>query len=72
MRSKYKTSFDSISVNNRWKMPYYSRTEDWTIIGISEKWFSPTLWRIGFSFFGIDVNVWFKRNYTHKHENKTA
>lgn len=60
---KYRVNFDRLRLTNRWKTPRYSRLSNWTIIGISERWSDPENFCFKFCFFGLDLNVWFRREF---------
>jgi hypothetical protein len=62
-RTRYKHRLDRIVLNNRWRKPFYSRSDNWTIIGISTRWFSTTDYEWIISFFGLDLRIWIKREY---------
>jgi len=62
-KTKYKHSFDTIIINNRWMKPFYSRTDNWVYLGISTRYFSPTEYEYAIHFFGIDIRIWMKREY---------
>lgn len=66
MSKSYKTVIDRVMVENRWKRPNFSRSGDWTIIGIRERYFSPTEYEIIFCFFGYDIRVWLKKEFLNK------
>ncbi len=63
MSKSYKTVIDRIMVNNRWKRPSFSRPDDWTIIGIRQKWYSPIDYEIRFCLFGYDIIVRLKKEF---------
>lgn len=66
MSKSYKTVIDRVAVNNRWKHPMYSRPDNWTIIGIRQRWYSPTEYEIIFCFFGYDIRVWLKKEFLNR------
>lgn len=49
--------FDGITLENRWSKNH--RHPDWTIIGISKKYVAKNVFCFKFSFFGIDLSIWF-------------
>lgn len=53
--------FDQIYFQNRWRYRKYARPSDWTVIGLSVRWFSPDEFSYRLAFFGLDLNIWFKR-----------
>jgi hypothetical protein len=55
--------FDRLGLSNRWQQRKHSRTCNWTIIGISEWWFGPQDFCYKICFFGIDLHIWFKREW---------
>lgn len=61
---KYKIKFDRINFSNRWKQSRIGRGSDWTIIGISEWWCSPTEFCYKICFFGLDLKIWFSRIFS--------
>jgi len=60
-KTKYKHSFDTLVINNRWRKPIWSRSSDWVIVGVRQSYFSPSEYEISICFFGIDFRFWFKR-----------
>ena len=63
MRRKYKSKFERLFINNRWKQKKYMRNSDWVVFGLSQKYFSPTEYSINIHLFGIDFRFWFKKIY---------
>ena len=49
----------------RWNWRWYTKypPDDWTIIGVSQWWFSPLEYRYTLCFFGLDLQFWFKREF---------
>jgi hypothetical protein len=64
-KTRYKHKFSHIWAYNRWRAPHYSRPGDWVIIGISVRWFSWEEYSYRFSFFGLEMSIWFKREVKH-------
>lgn len=67
-KQKYHHSFDRIVFANRWKFSKYrglmiDMASDWTIIGIAERWFSPTEYEYILAFFGFEMRIWIKREW---------
>jgi len=60
-RTKYKSKFDTIVINNRWKRPYYSRGDSWVYFGFSKRYFSTNDYEYVISLFGIDIRIWMTR-----------
>jgi len=60
---KEKISFNEIIVYNRWLYNKYQRNCDWVIFGLSVCWFSPERYCYKISVFGIDLKIWFKREF---------
>lgn len=60
-KTKYNNKFDRLVINNRWKRPFYSRSENWVVFGFGIKWLSHAEYEYYFSFFGIDFRFWFIR-----------
>lgn len=63
MNSKYKTRFLKVKFTNRWRIPDYSREDNWTIIGLSVFHFSNERFHYKICFFGLQVNLHFKREF---------
>ena len=64
MRPKnYKTKFDTIVFNNRWRRKKWNRSGEWCIIGIGKRFFSPEAFEYYLNFFGFDLRFWFKREF---------
>lgn len=61
MKSKEIHKYNRLSLVNRWKQKRYSRNCDWVIIGVSKWWHSVNDYCYKISFFGIDLQIWFKR-----------
>ena len=66
MSKSDKTVIDRVMVENRWKRPSFSRSGDWTIIGIRQRWYSPTEYGIIFCFFGYDIIVRLKKEFLNR------
>jgi len=60
-RTKYNHKFDRFILNNRWKIPYYSRNYNWVIFGLGIRYFSPTDYEYYFNCFGLEFRFCFKR-----------
>jgi hypothetical protein len=58
-QTRYKIKFDSVSFLNRWKQRRLSRNANWTIIGVSVWWSQPTKYCYKFSFFGLEMRIYF-------------
>lgn len=65
---KKKISFERIAFTNRWKYNY--PPDDWTIIGIAQRWFSPESFEYKICLFGFDLHIWFKREFYAEHRYK--
>jgi hypothetical protein len=63
---KPKIKYDKLCIQNRWKQKKYARNSEWTIIGISTRWFSPTNFCYRFSFFGLELSFWFLRKFSNR------
>lgn len=63
MKGYYKHHFDRWYFENRWRQTKYQQPCDWTIVGISIRYASPTEYRYQISFFGLSINLWFKREW---------
>lgn len=61
MKRTYKYSFDTMYFGNRWSDPVYHRNSDWTIIGISTRWFSHYEFSYDLCFLGFECHIWIKR-----------
>jgi len=59
-KTKYNYKFDRFVFNNRWKLPIYSRTGSWVIIGIGVRWASPNDVEYYFNLFGLEFRFWFE------------
>lgn len=57
---KFKYRFDRLVWHNRWASRFPS--QDWTIVGISERWFSHREFEYRVSFFGFEVRIWINRD----------
>lgn len=58
---KHYHKLKQMRINWRWSNKY--PPDDWTIIGVSQWWFSPTEYRYTLCFFGLDLQFWFKREW---------
>lgn len=59
----YKIKFRNISYGNRWLRSKWNRNGDWVIIGI-QKWYAgPEDFCYGFYLLGLELRVWFKREF---------
>lgn len=65
------TKFDYIYFQNRWAQPRYSRTCDWTIVGISKRYCSWDQFQYMICFFGFSMHIWFKIKVTKEVKLKT-
>lgn len=65
MKGKYKHSIEEAVISNKWGD---KRWGDFTLIGISKKWFSPTEYEWVLSFFGLDVRIFMKREFKLKNK----
>ena len=61
MRNKYKHTFDTLLIPNRWKQKKYMRSGSWVIIGFSKDFFSSNEYEYRVHLFGIDFGFWMKR-----------
>jgi hypothetical protein len=64
MKTKYKTRFERIFLNNRWRRYPYGFSGDWTIIGIQQYYSGWDSFFIGICFFGLELRFWFKKEKT--------
>ena len=60
-RTKYKSKFDTIVINNRWKRPVYSRSDNFQYFGFGKRYFSVKEYEYVISLFGIDIRIWMTR-----------
>jgi len=60
---KEKIRFERISLVNRWKQRSYSRNGDWVIVGIHQRYASYDSFCIKLCFFGLDLQIWFKKKF---------
>lgn len=60
---KSKITYDRFYFQNRWKRNKYSRNCDWTIVGLSVWWSCPTSFCYTFSLFGLELKIWFTRDF---------
>lgn len=68
MKNHYKTEFDRLDFNNRWKRGKHSRPGDWVVLGFG-KWYAGwASFKYYFSFFGLEVSAWFIK--VHQPEDK--
>lgn len=58
MKHKNRHIFDRITFRNRWLEKYPN--ENWTIIGISEKWQDSWNYKYKLCFFGFEMHIWIK------------
>jgi hypothetical protein len=61
-KTKYNNKFDRFVINNRWKLPYYSRGGNWVIFGFGVRYSSPFDYEYYFNCLGIDFRFWFTRS----------
>lgn len=59
--NKYRHKFDKLVINNRWRQPFYLRSDTWVVFGLSRRYFSPTEYEWILSLFGIDIRIWMFR-----------
>jgi len=69
-KTKYKHTFDTLVINNRWRTPIWSRSSDWVIFGLRTRYFSPTEYEYSLCLFGIDFRLWFKRELIPNKDSK--
>lgn len=66
-KPKWRHNFDRVSGVCLWTWSkrdgFRVNRNDWTIIGISKRWFGP--WEYGYfiSFFGFEISIWIKREW---------
>lgn len=58
---KEKITYDHLFFRNRWIEKYPNC--DWVIIVLSVKWISPTQFCYKLSLFGLDLSIWFNREF---------
>lgn len=61
--NKTKITYDRTYFSNRWNQRKYARNSDWVIFGFSTRWASPYDFCYRFSFFGLELSVWFNREF---------
>jgi len=55
--------FRRIFLQNRWRQPKYSRNGSWVPFGYQIWWAGPCDFCHKLCLFGIDISVWFKREF---------
>jgi len=62
---KYRHSLEKITFYNRWRYNKYVGlridSSDWMILGLGQRWFSPTEYEYILAFFGFEIRIWMNR-----------
>lgn len=61
MKAKYRHTFDRIYIDNRWKLPRITRSDNWIIFGVYKWWFSRSEYEYQIGLFGFTIRIWMNR-----------